>query len=117
MEPERKRFDPGFINCVTHELSGAQILFYLLHTWEKTPLQPVILWCREEATAKANAVRVALSRERKAHNLTRVFELRVSEPWPYTYMGIRGEAIKIERVAGTMQTRVQAAFEKMKRNW
>lgn len=110
-KPEHKRFDPGFINCVTHELTGAQILFYLMHTWATEPTLSVILWCREDAISKGNNLRVALSKERKERKLVRTFELRMSEPWPYTHMGIRGEAIKIERVAGTLQTRVQAAAQ------
>lgn len=112
---DKKLFDPGFLNCVTHSLSGKQVLYHLLHIWEMNPYQAVILWCHQgDAQAKANAVRVALSKERRDRGEFRTFELRFGSPWPYTYMGIRGEAIVIERINGGMQTRVYAAFAALK---
>lgn len=110
-----KHYDPGFINCVVHNLTGSQILFYLFTTWSEESTRPVILWCRKgDAEWKMNAVRVALSRERRSRGIPRTFELRFSEPWPYTYEGIKGEAIKVERHSGTLQTRVRAAIAAMK---
>lgn len=101
----------GFIDCVTHTLTGAQILFYLFHTWQSNPDASVILWCRTgDAKAKANAVRVALSKERGARSAPRTFELQFSTHWPYTEGGIKGEAIKVERLRGSMSTRLRAAF-------
>lgn len=103
--------DPGFINSVIHSLTGAQILYYLFHTWEQDSGRSVIIWCdKGEAVAKMNAIRVALAKERGARGQQRTFELKFSEPWPYTHMGIKGEAIKVERVGGNMQTRMRAAF-------
>lgn len=111
-----KQYDPDFINCVVHSLTGAQILYYLLHVWSKESNRPVVLWCAKgEGSQKVNVVRVALAKERKARGLPRTFELRFSDPWPYTHNGIKGEAIKVEQVGGTMQTRMQAAFFAMKR--
>ncbi len=105
------RFDPGFVNCVTHTLSGAQVLYHVLHTWHREEDSLIVIWCFEgEAQAKANAIRVALSKERKDRKLLRTFELRFSEPFRYTHLGIKGEAIIIRRDTGTMQTQVQAAF-------
>lgn len=106
-----KQYDPGFIDCVVHSLTGAQVLYYLFHTWSQDQTRSVVIWCeRGETQAKVNAIRVALAKERKARGLPRTFELRFSEPWPHTHIGIKGEAIKVERVGGTMHTRMQAAF-------
>jgi len=106
-----RQYDPGFIDCMVHSLTGAQVLYYLFHTWSQHQTQSVIIWCeRGETPAKVNAVRVALAKERKARSLPRTFELRFSDPWPYTHNGIKGEAIKVERVSGTLQTRMQSAF-------
>jgi len=103
--------DRGFVNTVIHSLTGAQILFHLLHVWRDEPTRSVILWCRKgEALAKMSAIRVALSKERGVRGTPRTFELRFSEQWPYTHEGIKGEAIKVERVAGTIMTRMQAAM-------
>lgn len=116
IKPDHKHFDPGFINSVTHSLTGNQVLFYLMHMWASDSTMPVIIWCnRSDALYKASNIRTALSKERKSRNLPRTFELRFSEPWPYTHMGIKGEAIKVERVGGTIQTRLQAAMEKLRR--
>lgn len=113
-----KQYDPGFINSVVHSLTGAQILYYLLHTWASEPNRPVIIWCQTgEGSAKENSIRVALSKERKARDLPRTFELRFSAPWPYTHNGIKGEAIKVERTGGGVQTRMQAAFLAMQRKY
>ena len=104
-------YDPGFINCVIHSLSGAQVLYHLFHRWESDPNRPIIIWCEKgETSAKANAIRVALSKERKARGLPRTFELKFSEQWPYTHDGIKGEALKITRHGGTMLTRMRAAM-------
>lgn len=109
-----KNYDPKFINAVTHPLTGAQLLYYLMHTWEDDPSRLVTLWCRRgEAYSKANSVRVALSKERRARRLKRVYELRVSSYWPYTHEGIKGEAINIERVEGTLQTQMRAALQEI----
>lgn len=106
-----KHYDPGFVNCVTHSLTGAQILFYLLHSWNDDSEKAVILWCRKgDAEWKANALRVALSKERKARDIPRTFELRFSQPWPHTHNGFKGEAIKVLKVRGSMQTQMRAAF-------
>jgi hypothetical protein len=111
-----KQYDPGFINCVTHSLTGAQVLYYLFHTWSKEPNRAVTLWCdKGDALQKMNAIRVALAKERKARSLPRTFELRFSDTWPYTHLGIKGEAIKVERTSGTMQTRMRAALLSMNR--
>lgn len=111
MELDRKRFDPGFINCVTHSLTGVQVLYHLGLTWAQLPSQSIIVWCLPgDALAKANVVRVALSRERKARGLSAQFELRFSEPFPYTHMGIKGEAIKVTKVRGGGLTQMRAAF-------
>lgn len=110
------QFDPGFINCLVHSLTGAQILFYLFHTWRDEPTRAVTLWCEKgEGLQKMNAIRVALSKERKLRNLPRTFELRFSDTWPYTHMGIKGEAIKVEQVSGTLLTQMRAAFLELKR--
>lgn len=115
-QPDHKHFDPGFINSVTHSLTGNQVLFYLMHTWASDPTQAIIIWCnRADAVYKMNSIRTALSKERKSRNTPRTFELRFSEPWPYTHMGIKGEAIKVERVGGTTMTRMQAALQKLRR--
>lgn len=117
MERDQKRFDPGFINCVTHSLTGIQVLYHLSLTWAQTPFQPIVIWCLPgDAAAKANVIRVALSRERKARGVKALFELRFSEPWPHTYMGIKGEAIKITRVGGGDLTRMRAAFAALERS-
>lgn len=106
-----KDFDPAFINTVTHNLTGAQILYYLFNIWSDVPNQPVTLWCqRDEAEWKANAIRVALSKERKSRKIPRTFELKFSHTWPHTYEGIKGEAIKVERSGGSIQTRMRAAL-------
>jgi hypothetical protein len=108
--------DPGFINCVVHSLTGAQVLYYLFHTWSQEPDRSVIIWCEKgETLAKMNAIRVALAKERKARGLPRTFELKFSESWPHTHLGIKGEAIKVERIGGTMQTRMRAAFLSLSR--
>lgn len=100
-----------FINCVIHQLTGAQILYYLLNIWTVDSQKPVVLWCRKgDAVSRASAIRVALSKERKSRDAVRTFELRVSEPWPYTHKGIKGEAIRIHRELGSMMTRVRAAM-------
>jgi ribosomal protein S9 len=113
-----KQYDPGFINSVVHQLTGGQILYYLLHTWSQEPNRTVIIWCQAgDAAAKENAIRVALAKERKARGLPRTFELKFSTPWPYTHQGIKGEAIKVERTGGGMQTRMQAAFLAMQRKY
>jgi hypothetical protein len=114
MQLPLKGYDPGFINCVVHSLTGSQILYHLFSIWSENPNESVILWCRKgDAEWKVNAVRVALSKERKARGVPRTFELRFSEvPWPYTFMGIKGEAVKVERVNGSIQTRMRAAMFK-----
>jgi hypothetical protein len=109
-------YDPGFINSVTHSLTGAQILYYLFHTWATEPNRSVIIWCQSgEAASKENSIRVALAKERKARGLPRTFEMKFSAAWPYTHNGIKGEAIKVERTGGGIQTRMQAAFLAMQR--
>lgn len=111
-----KPYTPGFVDCVTHSLTGAQILFYMFHMWSEQPNQSITLWCRKgEADWKANALRVALSKERKQRGLPRTFELRCGEAFPYTYNDVKGEAIVVERVGGTMQTRIRAAFFEMQK--
>lgn len=106
-----KQYDPGFVNCVTHSLTGAQILFYAFHSWATDQNQSITLWCRKgDAQQKANALRVALAKERKQRQIPRTFELRFGEVFPYTHDGVKGEAIKVERVGGTLQTRMRAAF-------
>lgn len=108
--------EPGFINCLVHNLTGAQVLFYLFHAWKDDPNRAVILWCEKgEALKKMNSIRVALSKERKARGLLRTFELRFSFPWPYTHNGIKGEAIKVEQVGGTLLTQMRAAFTELNR--
>lgn len=103
--------DPGFINCVIHSLTGAQILYYLFLTWNQEPARSIIIWCEKgETSAKVNAIRVALAKERGSRGLPRTFELKFSEPWPHTHLGIKGEAIKIEKSGGSVQTRMRAAF-------
>lgn len=110
-------YDPGFINSVVHQLTGAQLLYYLFHTWSMSENRPVIVWCQTgEAAAKQNAIRVALAKERAARNLPSTFELKFSATWPYTHDGIKGEAIKIERTSGGLKTRMQAAFLNMQRS-
>jgi hypothetical protein len=110
------QYDPGFIDSVVHGLTGAQILFYLFHTWNREPARPVIIWCEQgEAAGKVNAIRVALAKERKARDLPRTFELKFSDRWPYTHNGIKGEAIKVERMRGTLQTQMRAAFISLSR--
>ncbi len=107
-------YTPGFVDCVTHSLTGAQILYYALHEWRDDQTQPVVLWCRKgDAEWKANALRVALSKERKERSIPRTFELRFSKPWPHTHNGLKGEAIKVERVNGTTMTRIRAAFQQL----
>jgi hypothetical protein len=109
-----KDFDPAFINTVTHNLTGAQTLYYLFNIWMDFPSQSVVLWCeRDDAEAKCNAIRVALSKERKLRSIPRTFELRFSETWPYTYNGIKGQAVKIERIGGSIRTRMRAAMLEM----
>lgn len=104
-------FDPGFIDCVVHTLSGAQVLFYLFHIWENESIYSTVIWCNKgETSQKVNAIRVALSKERAARSLPRTFELRFSESWPYTHNGIKGEAVKITRHRGSNATRIRAAF-------
>lgn len=106
-----RQYDPGFIDCMVHSLTGAQILYYLFHTWSQNQTQSIIIWCeRGETDAKVNAIRVALAKERKARGLPRTFELRFSESWPHTHNGIKGEAIKVDRIGGGVQTRMRAAF-------
>jgi hypothetical protein len=108
--------ETGFVNCVVHSLTGAQVLYYLLHIWSREPRRSVILWCATgEAVAKSNSLRVALSKERKAKDLPRTFELKFSEPWPYTYLGIKGEAIKVEKLGGSIATRMRSAMLAMNR--
>jgi hypothetical protein len=115
MGREQKRFDPGFVNCVTHSLTGAQILYHMMHSWNQSEDMPVTLWCRKgDAVAKASTVRVALSKERRDRNVLRTFELRLSEAFPYTHFGIQGEAIVIYRVKGGKMTQLQAAFTAIK---
>lgn len=116
MMMDRKEFDPGFIDSVTHALTGAQVLYHMLHTWESQPRLPIIIWCLGDAGFKADSIRVALSRERKANNAPRTFELRFSEPWKHTHMGVRGEAIKVTRELGRTTTRIQAAMQRMNRS-
>lgn len=112
-----KQHDPAFINCVVHNLTGSQILYYLLHVWSQDRAQPVVLWCRKgEAEWKANSARVSLSKERRSRKFPRTFELRFSEPWPYTFEGVKGEAIRVERVSGTIQTQVRAAWAALKKD-
>lgn len=107
-----KNADAGFVDCVTHVLTGSQTLYYLFSIWSENPEQPIILWYRRgEAEFRINAIRVALSKERKVRGLKRTFELRVSDSWPHTHEDIKGEAIKVERVGGTIQTRMRAAFQ------
>lgn len=104
-------YESGLINCVVHSLTGAQVLYYLFHIWEDESVYSTILWCdKGETSAKVNAVRVALSKERAARGLPRTFELKFSQPWPYTHMGIKGEAVKVERLRGNSATRLRAAF-------
>ncbi len=106
---------PAFIDTATHFLTGAQVLFHLFHTWEVEPNRPVTLWSlRGEGIAKMKVIRVALSKERNERKTYRTFELRFSEPYPYTFRGIKGEAMRVVRVAGTMQTRINAAFVQLK---
>lgn len=109
-----KDYNPGFVNGVTHVLTGAQTLYYLFNAWAEHENLPVILWYRRgEAEFRVNAIRVALSKERKLRGLKRTFELRFSDTWPHTHEGVKGEAIKVERVGGTLQTRVRAALIQM----
>ncbi len=106
-----KDFDPGFIDCVVHALTGAQVLFYLFNIWENESIYSTVIWCNKgETSAKVNAIRVALSKERAARGLPRTFELKFSESWPYTHNGIKGEAVKITRHRGSNATRLRAAF-------
>ena len=108
------QYDPGFINSVVHSLTGAQCLFYMFHAWSTNPSLPIIFWCkRGDGEGKINAIRVALAKERKARNVPRTFELRFSEPWPDTHLGVKGEAIKVERVSGSLHTQMSAAFHKL----
>lgn len=112
---DQQRFDPGFIDCITHALTSNQILHYLALTWAEDKERVVILWCHTgEAAAKAQSIRVALSKERKRRGEVRTFEIRVSSAWPYTHRGVKGEAIKIWRDRGTKMTRMYAALKQMK---
>lgn len=113
---EYEHIDPesGFIDCVVHSLTGGQVLFYLLRTWEKNPNQPVTVWTRDgEAVNKVKAMRVVLSKRRKANKQPRLFEIHCSEAWRHTHNGIRGEAVLVTRETATVSTQVKVAFMKL----
>lgn len=103
------------MDCLTHQLTGAQVLFHLMNVWRDNPNQPVTLWFfRGEAEKRLKSIRVALSKERSDRDITRTFELRFSESWPHTHDGIKGEAMKVTRVSGGTTTRLNAAFAVLK---
>lgn len=105
----------GFIDCVTHNLTGMQTLYHMLYNWKEDSRRPLILWCLKGTTeAQKNTIKVALSRERKIRGAVRTFELRFGEAWPYTHDGIRGDAMVVTRSLGSLTTRMNEAFQYLK---
>lgn len=112
-----KNYDPGFVDCVVHNLTGAQIIFRLMYAWKAHPSMPVVLWCRKgDAVHKMNAIRVALSRERKSRNIPRTFELEFSAIFPQEHMEIRGESVRVRKTKGTLLTQMRAVVFESKQN-
>lgn len=86
------------VDTITHNYSGRQLLWLLLKHWRQPTKTPFTIVARRgEAQWKVNALRVALSKERKSQDATSYYGLSVSETFPYTLesSAYKGEAVVV----------------------
>ncbi len=107
-----RRMSPIAIDTVAHHYTGRQILAALLNIWRKEPNESVLIYCRRlDAEWKKNAIRVALSKARKANSVNNYFGIRTSATFPCTHRSgdkIEGFIIKMNQ---TRNQKLAYAFD------
>ena len=87
---------PRQINYLRHQLTARQSLSILLECWRESRSNPVILIAPTGACETViRSIRVILSKERKAASRKSAFGFVISNVFPYTDNGIKGEAVVV----------------------
>lgn len=97
------------INFLRHPMSARQALAIALECWKEDRESPIALITPAgESLQVAKTIRVSFARERKKmeHQLRVSYGFTLSQPFPYTDAGVRGEAVIIRwRLTNTQNFR------------